>query len=118
MTKKEIDKKSTNWFKPKEWSVRDNEVRKKGQSVRGSHPSLVVGENKKKFANLGITHDKQRGHHSNIPLKANPNPKDKKQAYIRTDVEFHNKNKLKKTLPYKISKADVPTVMKIINKKK
>ena len=62
----------------------------------------------------------KRGHHKNIKLSRNPDPKNKKDAYIRDDIEEHNKNALKQKLNHfrKLPKEDVEKAQKVINKKK
>ncbi len=114
--KPQIDKAKTKWFAPKQWEFRKNTARKEKNK---SHPSLVVGENKNTFANLGLTHAKMRGHHKNIQLSSNPNPNDKKISYIRDDMQYDDKQNLKEVLKdYKsLSKTDVNKVQKLIKKK-
>ncbi len=116
--KNEIDKTQTKWFEPKNWSFRDNTKRK--QANKGKHPSLVVGENKNTFANLGLTHSEKRGRHKNIKLSHNPNPKDSRTSYVRDDLQYDDKNHLKKVLKdyNKLTQEDIDKIYKIINKKR
>ena len=99
------------WYKSQDWEFRKNKARK-------NHPALVVGEGKKKYANLGLTHSKKRGHHTNIGLTQNPNPNDDKMAYLRDDMQFDEKKLLKEKLNYKIQEVDISKIEKIINKKR
>lgn len=117
---KKINPEETEWLAPDDWTIRDNTARKKGEKDEGSHPSLAVGKNGKKIANFGITHDRKRGHHSNIPLSQNPNPKDKEQAYLRDDLQYHDEKHLKQVLAgyRKLPPEDQEKVLKIINKKR
>lgn len=114
---KKIDKTKTKWLDPKDWSIRNNTARKKGKESEGKHPSIVVGKNGKKSANLGITHDPKRGHHPNKKLNKNPNPADRRTAYVRDDLTYTDKKHLKEHLiGYKIDVSDIDTIKLIIKK--
>lgn len=117
-TKKDIKDKETLWFPTKKWEFRENENRK--QNGKGSHPALVVGEKNKKFANLGLTHSPNRGHHKNIKLTKNPNPTDKKESFIRDDLKYDDKKYLRKVLKNytELSEEDIDKICKIIKKKR
>ena len=110
--KKNIDIKKTRWYKPKDWEFRDNTKRK--QDNKGKHPSLVVGENEDTYANLGLTHSAKRGHHKNIELSKNPNPKDKKKSYVRDDLQYDEKKHLKNVLKdyKKLTDKDIEKISK------
>lgn len=118
--KQKVDIKETQWFKPDDWSIRENKARKRGNQDKGSHPALAVGKNGKRIANLGISHNAKRGHHKNVPLSRNPNPKDKKKAYIRDDLQFDDEKHLKQLLAgyRKLTPKDQQKVLEIINKKR
>ncbi len=117
---KKVDIEKTQWLKPDDWSIRENKARKKGKQDKGSHPALAVGKNGKTIANIGLTHNKKRGHHKNIPLDQNPNPRDKRTAYLRDDLQFDDEKYLKQILNgyRKLSPKDQQKVLKIINKKR
>jgi len=118
-TTKKVDVKKTKWYSPKDWHFRDNTKRKEGKN-KGKHPSLVVGENKNTYANLGLTHSQKRGHHKNIELEKNPNPKDKKKSFVRNDLQYDDKKYLKTVFKdyKKLSDKDIEKISKIINKKR
>lgn len=118
--KKKVDNEKTQWLSPKDWTIRENKARKKGKEDKGSHPALAVGKNGKAIANIGITHKDKRGHHKNIPLSQNPNPKDKKQAYLRNDLQYDDEKHLRQLLTgyRKLTPKDQQKVLEIINKKR
>ena len=106
-------------YKPKDWTFRNNLKRKNASNKGGKHPSIVVGEENNKFANLGLTHAEKRGHHKNIMLSRNPNPQDKKPSYVRDDLKLDDMKYLKEVLNYKkLPQKDIDKIMKIINKKR
>lgn len=115
---KKKNNKKVIWYKPSTWHFRNNTARKTKEVKL--HPSLVVGETETDFVNVGLTTKEKRGHHKNIKLSRNPDPKNKKDAYIRDDIEEHNKNALKQKLNHfrKLPKEDVEKVQKVINKKR
>ena len=85
----------------------------------GKHPSIVVGEEDNKYANLGLTHSKKRGHHKNIELSRNPNKNDSQISYVRDDLRLDDMKYLQEILNYrKLPKKDIDKIMKIINKKR
>ena len=118
--KKNINKSETQWLEPKDWSFRDNKARKHGAEDKGTHPSIAVGKNGKKIANVGITHNAKRGHHKNAPLSRNPDAQDNRNAYVRDDLQYDDERYLKVILKNfrKLPKQDEETVIKIINKKR
>lgn len=84
---------------------------------------MVVGENENNFANMGLTKDPKRGHHSNYPLTKNPDPikeKKKVKGYIRKEIEYHNKTQLQEILKHytKLPQKDIDEIIKIIDKKR
>ena len=108
---------SIKWLKPKQWHFRNNRKRKTKRN--GAHPSLVVGESKGMFANLGLTHSSKRGHHKNIELSKNPKKGSLEKSFLRTDLQLHSKEQMKEKLPdFKLSSKDVPKVQAVINKHK
>ena len=117
---KKVNSAETEWYTPEDWDFRNNKVRKKRDEEKGEHHSLVVGKNGKKLANIGTAHQEKRGHHKNIPLSRNPNPKDKQKAFLRDDLQYHDEKQLKEVLKgfRKLTKKDQEAVMKIINKKR
>lgn len=121
--KGKVDKTKTEWFEPKDWSFRNNKARHHAEKGEGVHPSLVVGENGDKFANLGITKQPKRGHHSNYQLTVNPDPEKQRKkikGYVRNDLEYHNKTQLQEILKHytKLPQKDIDEIIKIIDKKR
>ena len=111
---------STIWYDPEEWTFRENARRKKANEKSGSHPALAVGRQGRKIANLGLTTERKRGHHTNIELSRNPNPKDNRKSYIRDDLQFDDKKYLTIILTNfrQLPPKDQKLVMEIINKKR
>ena len=65
-------------------------------SVEKARPSYIVGESRKDYANIGMTHDPYKGKGKrNHLLKLNPDPKDKQKAYMRKSVEITPKRNFK-----------------------
>ena len=100
------------------WHFRNNKKRKMGNTKKGKHPVLVVGEtdDKKAFINLGLTKSKKRGRHNNIKIH---NPQDwGKTSYIRDDIRVDPKKYLSDVLKdYKLCPEDINKILVIINKK-
>lgn len=97
------------------WHYRKNYCRKNGKNEY--HPSLIVGETKKDYINIGLTSQKKRGHHSNIAIHNPTNFKEK--SYLRDDILSHPKRKFSGILRnYFIHKDDYSKIDKIINKNK
>ena len=84
-----------------------------------SHPTYVyarVGEN---FKYLGITHAKITDGIKNIPLEKNPNPKDKRSAYVRPHTQQANRSKFGKGLnSWKFSDKDKAKIKTLIDNDK
>ena len=105
------------WLNKKDWHFRENTARRKSNSKKGSHPSLIVGIDNDSYANIGLTSQKKRGHHNNIKLSKNPNPENQDNSFLRTDLQIHNKKHLVKILKnYKLSNDDIDKVLSIIDK--
>lgn len=107
------------YYNSKKWHFRNNEKRKKADSNKGKHPSLIIGESDKgnQFLNIGLTSSKKRGHHNNISISDPQNWKNK--SYLRDDIKLHDKNDLKQILyDYKLNPHDIDKVMKMIDKYK
>ena len=100
------------------WHFRNNEKRKKGSKSKGKHPSLVIAETDdgQSYINLGLTHSKKRGHHTNVPIH-NPQNWDE-TSYIRDDIRIDSKKYLSEILKdYKLCPEDIDAIWEIINKK-
>lgn len=103
----------------KNWHFRDNYKRKEGDSKKGLHPCLIVGEShdQNAFVNIGLTKSPKRGHHKN---KAIHNPEDwNKTSYLRDDIRIDNKKDLSDVLSnFKLDPDDIDKIWDIINKKR
>lgn len=116
----EFDKKrnvneKTEISKVGDWSLRKNYNRKSKNS--DFHPSLVFGIENKKLLNIGVNHNKKRGHHNNIPLDENPEFNNNSKAYIRTDIKADDEKYLKEYLKMKgLMPNDISKVMNVIEK--
>ena len=97
------------------WHYRKNYCRKHGK--KAYHPSLIVGETKKDYINIGLTNQKMRGHHRNITIHNPTNFKEK--SYLRDDILSHPKRKFSGILKNCfIHKDDYSKIDKIISKNK
>ena len=100
------------------WHFRRNKKRKLGNSNKGSHPALVVGESNdgKSFVNIGLSSNPKRGHHNNVPIH---NPQDwSKTSYLRDDIREDSKEYLSVVLhDYQLSPEDINKIWEIIKKR-
>lgn len=107
------------YYNSKKWHFRNNAKRKKANSNKGKHPSLIIGEsdNGSKFLNIGLTSSTHRGHHKNVKIS---NPQNwKGDSYLRDDINLADKDKLKEILyDYKLNPNDVNKVLRMIDKYK
>ena len=60
-----------------------DEFRKLNTRDEKGHLQYVCGRSGNELQSLGVTHGKRTKGVNNVPLKKNPNPEDKKQAYVR-----------------------------------
>lgn len=63
-----------------------DEMRKLNTKEAKGHLHYVCGKVGQDYQSVGITHGKQTKGVNNVPLKKNPNPHDKKQAYVRPQL--------------------------------
>ena len=100
------------------WHFRKNKKRKLGNSNKGAHPALVVGESDdgKSYVNIGLSSSPKRGHHSNVPIH---NPQDwSKTSYLRDDIREDSKEYLSVRLQeYKLCPKDIDKIWEIIKKR-
>ena len=83
------------------------------------HPPVIVGANRTSFKSMGITHSAKHGKRNNIKLKSNPNPSDKREAYLRKEIIKDFKFKFTKAFRnYKLSKEDIEELINYLEKKK
>lgn len=97
-----------------------NEFRKKHDKKGQGHPGYIFEKVGDEFVFLGITHSSTSrevgGKTINIELEKNPNPKDKKKAYIKPAPEkSRTKNFGRELRDWKFSNADKVKVEKIKN---
>ena len=105
-------------MKKVKWHFRNNSKRKKGNSNKGKHPALVVGESDDGtgYLNIGLTNSPKRGHHKNIKIH-NPQNWDE-NSYLRDDIRIDSKEYLSEVLKdYKLCPDDINKIWEIINKK-
>ncbi|MBE6143858.1 MAG: hypothetical protein E7177_07760 [Erysipelotrichaceae bacterium] len=106
-------------YKSIPWHFRNNKNRKKGKKNKGKHPSLVVGvtADNENYINIGLTHQKKRGHHNNIQISNPQNWKEK--SYLRDDVREDPKRLMDEILiGYNLNPKDIKKVHKLIEKYK
>jgi hypothetical protein len=81
---------------------------------RTPHPTYIYAKEGKSYHFLGITHSPQVRGTKTIALHDNPNPKDKKQAFIIPKRERdHKKNFGPKHRTWKMSKTNKAIIKKI-----
>ena len=94
-----------------------NEFRRKNMKDGKGHPTYIFAQQGNDYIFLGITHANVTNGVKNIKLEKNPNPKDKRDSYIRLSVEKHNKSSFGKKLDgWRFSNADKEKVKRIIKK--
>ena len=105
-------------FNKTKWHFRNNTRRKLGNTKKGKHPSLVIGETDdgKCLYNLGLTNSERRGHHKNLKIH---NPQNwNKNSYIRNDIRIDSKEYLREVLKdYKLCPKDINKIWKFIKKR-
>lgn len=83
------------------------------------HPQLTVDADRTTFTSMSITHSKKKGKKNNLPLKHNPNPEDKRPAYLRKQVVKDFKFRFSKAFKnYQISDEDAVMIMNYLENKK
>lgn len=77
--------------------------KKQGKS-KERHPKLIVDEDGNKYGFMGLTSNKFKGKgHKNIPLKYNPDLREKdksKHSYLRRKIEYDKKKNFGGRLKY------------------
>lgn len=85
------------------------------------HPAYIHSKQNDKYLYVSLTHAKQTKNKKNIPLKQNPNPKDKKQSFVlpQKKITTNNKTFNKKSYnSWKFCNEDKKLINKIIKKNK
>lgn len=83
------------------------------------HPAYIYQKVGNKYLYIGITHANITDKTKNIKLDKNPNPLDKKTAYIRPKSEQQKENKFSKKpfKNWKFTEKDKDKVNKVIKKR-
>ena len=86
---------------------------------RLGHPTYVYAKVGKNYKYLGITHSSVTDGITNIKLEKNPNPRDKKTAYVRPYPDKANRSYFGKRYPkWVFSENDKIKIKKLIAKDK
>lgn len=62
-----------------------SEFRHKNTKDGRGHPTYIYREQQDQYEYLSLTHAETTKGKKNVPLSTNPNPKDKRRAYIRPE---------------------------------
>ncbi|MCM1306483.1 MAG: hypothetical protein NC037_01030 [Bacteroides sp.] len=91
-----------------------NEIR---DHKRSGHPAYIYEKVGDEYKFLGITHAPITRNMKNIPLEQNPNPQDKRPAYIKPKSEQDKKSQFgSRKKGWRLSKNDRATAKKITDK--
>jgi hypothetical protein len=91
-----------------------NEFRKKNTKDGRGHPTYIYRERGNQYDYLSLTHSERTEGEKNIPLKKNPNPKDRRKAHVRPKVETaHVSSFGKRLLGWFFGDDDKDTVNKL-----
>ena len=86
------------------------------KEVKG-HPTYIYAKIGNDYKFLGLTHSSITDNVRNIKLEKNPNPKDKRTAYVRPKAGQANRSEFGKGFnDWKFSEQDRKRVAKIIDK--
>lgn len=92
-----------------------DEFRKLNTREEKGHLHYVCGRTGNKLQSIGVTHGKRTKGVNNVPLRQNPDPKDKKPAYVRPKLtEKKAKNYGKKLDGLGLSARDKKIVWELI----
>ena len=98
----------------KQKEIKRDEFRR---SKRTQHPTYIYAKVGNEFKYIGLTHSEVTEGIKNIKLDKNPNPNDKRNAFIKPKVEKAKTNNFKKKeKDWKLSKSDKEKINKIIKK--
>lgn len=94
--------------------IKKNEFRK--NKGAGNHPAYIYAQVGHDFRFIGVTHSDTTGGVKNIKLEKNPNPQDKRSAFIRPRPEQAKVHKFKtKEQGWAFSKNDIAKVDAVKN---
>ena len=100
----------------KQKEIPKNEFRK---NKTNGHPAYIYARVGNEYKLIGITHSAITQSTKNIKLDKNPNPKDKRCAYVKPYSEKEKTNKLKKKyVGWQFSITDKLKINKLKNKKR
>lgn len=94
-------------------SKKRDEFRKNNSKQGKGHPAYIYVQKGKEFIYVGITHAEITDGMKNIPLDHNPDPKDKRESYMRPKSEKGNRSIFGKKLKgWKMSESDKKKIPK------
>lgn len=97
-----------------------NNVRGFNKNKMTGHVSYVYYQKYDKCKSLGFTHNKyDRAKKQKLNYNIDPNSND--NCYVKTEVEYYNSNKYRKTpeySKYRIHSSDIPLIKNIIKSNK
>lgn len=89
----------------------------KGKTKKLYHPTYVFLEKGNVYIYVSLTHSKKVENYILIKLKRNPNPKDKKDSYIISEVKEDTKDRFRrKEKGWKIDSEDDELIRKLYKK--
>ena len=93
--------------------VRPRDEFRSNNADKGGHPAYIYAQIGDQYKFVGITHAKITDNIENIPLDQNPNPKDKRKAYMRPINKKQNRGSFgKKKKGWRMSESDKKKVPK------
>lgn len=91
-----------------------NEFRKKNTKDGRGHPTYIYREEQDQYEYLSLTHAESTKGKKNVPLGKNPNPKDKRRAYVRPESgKAHKTSFGSKLKGWFFSEEDKKTIEKL-----
>ena len=116
MTKKKAPEKTPK--KKRTHSIKKmDEFRKLNTREAKGHLHYVCGKTGDKLQSVGLTHGKRTKGTNNVPLKKNPNPQDKRPAYVRPKLTQEKSTHYSKKLNgLGLSAEDKATVWALIER--
>ena len=83
------------------------------------HPQIIIDADKTTFSSMRITHSSHHVKRNNFELLHNPNPADKKKAYLRKEIIKDYKFKYSKQFKnYKVANEDKARLIEFLKNKK
>lgn len=95
-----------------------NEFRRTNKKGGKNHPTYIYAREGDDYVYLGLTHSRITENVENIRLDKNPNPKDKRPAYVRPMSQKANRSSFgKKFIGWFFSESDKEKIENLKNKK-